>query len=74
MSTMVLTVRQIVHKCGQLAIAKHLGIGRDAIRKWYANGIPGMHWTALKRRWPWITYETLERANDIAAKKYKRAA
>ena len=68
------TVRQIVRKCEQIALAKHLGISRAALRKWYANGIPGRHWTRMKRRWPWITYEILEAANDIAAKKFKRAA
>lgn len=68
------TTRQIVRKCGQLALAKHLGISRAALRKWYANGVPGKHWVRMKRRWPWITYEILETANDIAARKFKRAA
>lgn len=72
--TFRLTVRQIVTKCGQIALARHLNVSRAALRKWYANGIPGRHWTKMKRKWPWITYELLESANDIAAKKFRRAA
>ena len=69
-----LTVRQICWKAGPLKLVKLLGSGRDAQRKWYSDGIPGRHWRALVRTYPWLTYEMIERANDIAFRAKKSQA
>lgn len=78
------TVQTIVNKVrmqiGMKGLCRLLGgIGPDAPRKWYDKGVPGKHWKTLVE-WsegqddPWLTYEVLADATDIARKRYRRAA
>lgn len=68
------TPKQIVWKIGFRTLSKLLGVGPDAMRKWYDNGIPTRHWPILVKQYDWITYAVLEDATAIARRKIRRAA
>lgn len=61
------TPRQIVQRIGRQAICELLTVGKDAPRKWYAQGIPARHWeTLVDTHGDWLTFDLLARANKVA--------
>lgn len=60
------TPRQIIQRIGRRPICKLLSVTEAATRKWYANGIPPMHWSKLvDEHGDWLSFETLVRANKV---------
>jgi len=69
----IATPRQIIQRIGRNALCKLLDVSVEAPRKWYAKGIPTKHWPRLvKTHGEWLSYQLLERANDVARRPLRR--
>lgn len=61
------TTRQIIQRIGRKPMCDLLGVSKEAPRKWYARGIPALHWETLVDEYgDWLTFDLLARANKVA--------
>jgi len=68
------SIQEIVRACGGASRVAHASRGsgreitRDAVFKWYRNGIPEIHWPLVQSLLPDLTVEAIHIANRCTSR------